>query len=169
MLLLGRSKLTLLSCMCVLLLLKENGLHPPNPCTSACTWALGVAMWAPLILLFSSLHPAYSHSPYPQLFYSSPYFTSLFTFAWFFPTWQLVWWEDIPPWSREPSHEQRSWLLHRPSQSELSRWLFHLCQVSASHSIFLLLFLFNGVPSLLSTRFLMWCSLLRSLHAASHW
>lgn len=86
-----------------------------------------------------------------------------------FPTWQLVWWEDIPPRSRKPSHEQRSWLLRCPSQSELSWWLFHLCQVSASYSIFLLLFLFNGVPSLLSTGFLMWCSLLRSLHAASHW
>lgn len=67
-----------------------------------------------------------------------------------FPTWQLVWWEYIPPWSREPSHEQRSRLLHRPSQSELSWWLLHLCQVSASNSIFLLLFLFNGVPGLLS-------------------
>lgn len=47
-------------CMYMLLLLKENDLHPSNPCTSAYTWPLGVAMWAPLILLFSSLHPAYS-------------------------------------------------------------------------------------------------------------
>lgn len=72
-------------CMYMLLLLKENGLHPSNPRTLVYPRPLGVATWAPLILLFSSLHPTYSHSPCPQLFYSSLQFTSLFTLAWFFP------------------------------------------------------------------------------------
>lgn len=86
-----------------------------------------------------------------------------------FPIWQLVWWKNIPPRSREHPHEQRSWLLHRSSQSELSWWLLHLCQVSADDDIFLLLFLFSGVPSLLLAGFLMWWSFLGSFHAASHW
>lgn len=157
-------------CIYVLLLLKENGLHPSKPFTLACTWPLGVVMWAPLILLFCLFSTLLIHI-LPTLNFLVSYLnsTSLFMSPWFFPASQLVWWEDIPSRSREHPHEQRSWLLHRPSQSELSRWLLHLCQVSASHSIFLLLFLFNGVPSLLLTGFLMWCSLLRSLHAASHW
>lgn len=58
-------------CMYMLLLLKENGLHPSNLRTLAYPRPLGVATWAPLILLFSSLHPTYSQSPCPQLFYSS--------------------------------------------------------------------------------------------------
>lgn len=83
------------------------------------------------------------------------------------PPWQLVWWEDIPPRSWEHPHEQRSWFFHCPSQSELSRWLLHLCQVSASHNIFLRLFLVNDLPSSFLTGILMGLCLSRSLHASS--
>lgn len=95
--------------------------------------------------VLSFLQPAFSCSPYLQFFCSLIYFTSFILVSLVFPTWQLVWWEDIPPRSREHPHEQRSWFLHCPGQSELSWWLLHLCQVSAPHNVFLPLFLVNGL------------------------
>ena len=40
-------------CIYVLLLLKENGLHPSKPCFLACTWPLGVVVYMTLYILWS--------------------------------------------------------------------------------------------------------------------
>lgn len=73
-------------CIYVLLLLKENGLHPSKPCTLACTWPLGVVMRAPLILLFCLSSTLLIHI-LPTLNFFVPHLTShsLFTSPWFFP------------------------------------------------------------------------------------
>lgn len=48
-------------CIYVLLLLKENDLHPSKPCTLACTGPLEVVMRAPLILLFCLSSTLFTH------------------------------------------------------------------------------------------------------------
>lgn len=73
-------------CIYVLLLLRENGLHPTKPYTLACTWPLGVVMWAPLILLFCLSSTLLIHV-LPTLNFFVPYLNSpsLFMSPWFFP------------------------------------------------------------------------------------
>lgn len=73
-------------CIYMLLLLKENGLHPSKPCTLACTWPLGVVMWAPLILLFCLSSTLLIHV-LPTLNFFVPHLNSpsLFMSPWLFP------------------------------------------------------------------------------------
>lgn len=73
-------------CIYVLLLLRENGLHPSKPCDLAYTWPLGVIIWAPRILLFCLSSTLLIHILLILCFFVlhlNSHF--LFMFPWFFP------------------------------------------------------------------------------------
>lgn len=94
-------------CIYVLLLLKENDLHPSKLCTLACTWPLGVVMWAPLILLFCLSSTLLIHIlPTLNFFVAHLNSHSLFMSPWFF---QLDSWFD----ERISRHEAENILMSK--------------------------------------------------------